>query len=142
MKKIAKIGFNNRRIFMQTTTGKHYSRPLEAFPRLLEATPAQREAYRIGDFGDDVRWEEIDEDIHVDSFFKTGEPEPNNPVSCLFKKFPQLNVSQVSQRMGMNKSLMAQYIYGTKKPSEKRLKQIEAELHQLGKELLAFHFSA
>lgn len=38
------------------------------FPRLFNATPFQRSRYEIGLEGDDLRWEDIDEDIHISSF--------------------------------------------------------------------------
>lgn len=39
--------------------------------------------------------------------------------------------------MYINKSLMARYIYGISKPSEKRVQQIRDALHQFGKDLLS-----
>lgn len=136
METIKKLWFSKNRIYIETSTNKIYSRPLEAFPRLLDATEEQREAYKVGAFGDDVRWEMIDEDIHISSFMITQEPNPNNSIAEVFEKFPQLNLSQVAQSIGINKSLMAKYIYGIKPPSEKRKKEIEEGLHKLAKELL------
>lgn len=141
MKRITKVWFENNRIYIETDTGETFSRPLEAFPRLMEATLRQRNKYSIGEFGDDIRWQEIDEDIHISSFFSKKEPEYNNPVGKLFSHFPQLNVSQVAQSIGINKSLMSQYIYGIKTPGPERKKQIENALHKLGKELLAVELS-
>ena len=51
--------------------GQVYCRPIDAFPLLRNASDEQRRAYTIGKFGDDVRWEEIDEDIHVSSLTKS-----------------------------------------------------------------------
>ncbi|MBS1738629.1 MAG: DUF2442 domain-containing protein [Bacteroidetes bacterium] len=136
MEKIAKVWFDKNRIYIETDKDTTYNRPLEAFPRLLEATPQQRKNYKIGNFGDDIRWAEVDEDIHISSFFTKNEPKPENPIAQLFGHFPELNVSQVAQSIGINKSLMSQYIYGIKKPSHERKKQIEKALHSLGKELL------
>ena len=62
---IVKLWFKNGRIYILTDQGNTYSRPLEAFPLLLEATPEQREAFEIGSDGDDIRWDELDEDIHA-----------------------------------------------------------------------------
>lgn len=139
MKKIQKLWFEKNRIFIKTNEGHEYSRPLEAFPRLLEATKEQRDAYTIGNFGDDVRWESVDEDIHISSFFIEKEPNEENPIAQLFSQFPQLNVSQFAQSIGINKSLMSQYIYGTKTPSEERLKKIETALHIFADELKSVH---
>ena len=64
MAKITKVWFEGGRIYIATNDGKTYSRPLEYFPILKEATDDQREAWKINKFGDAIRWEEIDEDIH------------------------------------------------------------------------------
>ena len=53
------------------------------------------------------------------------------------KKFPQINISTLANQIGINKSLLAKYIYGIKKPSAARKKEIENALHVLGNNLLA-----
>ena len=137
MKTIKDIWFSSERIFLRTTDGNEYSRPLEAFPILKDASDADRNNFKIGRFGDDVRWESLDEDIHIDSFFETKEPDTNNEIGEIFSRFPQLNVSEIARRIGINKSLLAKYIYGIKTPSEERKNQIKASLHALGQELVA-----
>ena len=136
MKTIQKIWFESGRIYLQTTDGTSYSRPLEAFPVLLDASEEERMDFIIGQFGDDIRWESLDEDIHIDSFLETNEPKVNE-IGEIFKRFPQLNVSEIARQMGINKSLLSKYIYGIKTPSESRKKEIIEALHVLGQELLA-----
>ena len=128
---------DTNRIWIKTDEGQTYSRPLEAFPTLLDATQEQRQAYRIGRFGDDVRWECIDEDIHISSFFQTEEPDYENEIAMIFKRFPQLNISEVARSMGIHKSLLSKYIYGIKRPSEQRKSQIKETLRTLGQKLIA-----
>ena len=70
-KKIKTIEFVDGMILTTTMDGRVYSRPIDAFPLLRNASDEQRRAYTIGKFGDDVRWEEIDEDIHVSSLTKS-----------------------------------------------------------------------
>ena len=135
MEAIVKLWFSDERIFILTDQGNEYSRPLEAFPLLLEATPQQRARFEIGIDGDDIRWDEIDEDIHISSFFETAEPDTNNPIADVFKRFPQLNVSEVARTIGINKSLLSRYIYGIKKPSPQRTEQILGAIRQLGREM-------
>ena len=96
----------------------------------------KRQDFKIGKFGDDVRWESLDEDIHISSFFDTAETDYENEIAMIFKRFPQLNVSEGARSMGINKSLLSKYIYGIKKPSDIRKMQIKEALHLLGKELL------
>ena len=70
-KKIKTIEFVDWMILTTTMDGQVYSRPIDAFPLLRNASDEQRRAYTIGKFGDDVRWEAIDEDIHVSSLTKS-----------------------------------------------------------------------
>ena len=135
MEAIVKLWFDSGRIYILTNLGNTYSRPLEAFPLLLEATPEQRSKYEIGIDGDDIRWDDIDEDIHISSFFVTEEPDTNNPIAQVFRQFPQLNVSEMARSIGINKSLLSHYIYGIKKPSEQRKEQILNCIRQLGREM-------
>ena len=137
MEKIIKVWFDKGRIFIKTDQGNTYSRPLEAFPLLFEATEQQRARYEIGLEGDDLHWDDIDEDIHISSFYETAEPDTNNVIAHVFKRFPQLNVSEVARTIGINKSLLSRYIYGIKKPSEKRTNQILETVRQLGREMAA-----
>ena len=81
MELITKLWFAEGRIYILTDKGNTYSRPLEAFPLLLEATPEQRQRFVIGLDGEDIRWEEIDEDIHISSFYNTEEPNPDNVIA-------------------------------------------------------------
>ncbi|MBQ8158660.1 MAG: DUF2442 domain-containing protein [Prevotella sp.] len=134
---IQKVWFDKERIFMQTDEGEKLSRPLEAFPVLKDASTEERMNFRIGKFGDDIRWEELDEDIHISSFYDTTEPNPNNEVGLIFKRFPQLDIAEMAHYIGINKSLLCKYIYGIKRPSEERMQQIKHSLNVMGQELIA-----
>ena len=137
MEAIIKLWFDEDRIYILTDQGNTYSRPLEAFPLLLDATDEQRAKYEIGLDGDDIHWDEIDEDIHISSFFDTAEPDMDNPIADIFHRFPQLNVSEVARTIGINKSLLSRYIYGVKKPSQQRTEQIISTIRQIGREMAA-----
>ena len=135
MESIERVWFSDKRIYIQTSGKKCYSRPLEAFPLLMEASPEERAKYEIGLDGDDIHWDDIDEDIHISSFFEITEPDLDNPIANIFNRFPQLNVSEVARSIGINKSLLSKYIYGIKRPSAQRLEQIQNAIRQLGMEL-------
>lgn len=137
MAKIERVWFDGTRIYVLTDGDEELSRPLEAFPTLNEATAEQRADFRIGRFGDDIRWEGLDEDVHLTSFYETAEPNPENEVGRIFRSFPQLNVSETARYIGINKSLLAKYIYGIKTPSAERLRQIKEALHTRGHALAA-----
>ena len=137
METIKNVWFENERIYILTDLDKVYSRPLEAFPLLKEAGDKEREAYKVCLHGTALRWENLDEDIHISSFYVKEEPNYDNEVAYIFSKFPQLNVSEVARSLGINKSLLSKYIYGIKKPSNERLAMIKSSLHALGRELMA-----
>jgi DNA-binding transcriptional regulator YiaG len=56
-----------------------------------------------------------------------------------FKQFFQyykiLNARYLAERIGMNPTLLSQYVQGRKKPSEKQTKKILKGIQQIGKEL-------
>ena len=147
MEKITKVWFEGGRICIATDDGKTWpyklvldERNIVAYPDAVEDdTDEQREAWKINKFGDAIRWEEIDEDIHLSSFYDTEEPAANNVIGEVFRRFPQLNVSETARTIGIHKSLLSKYIYGTKKPSEKRTAEILDTLRQIGRELAQIH---
>ena len=137
MEKIKNLWFDNNRIFIRTDKGRMYSRPLEAYPELMEASVEDRNDYVIGEEGDDIRWETLDVDLHISSFFESTEPNYHNDVAEMFARFPWLNVSEVARSLNINKSLLSRYIYGIAKPSQQRVEQIRSALHAFGKELIS-----
>ena len=135
MEKILRVWFDGDRIFIGTDKGRTLSRPLEAFPVLMEAPDGLRQQYEIGADGDDLRWEALDEDIHISSFYENVEPDYDNVIGRIFNRFPQLNVSEFARSIGINKSLLSRYIYGIKKPSIQRQEQILSAIRQLGRDM-------
>ena len=133
--RILKVWFESGRIFIRTDSGCTFSRPLEAFPLLKDASGDQRMRYEIGLEGDDIHWAELDEDIHISSFYESAEPDPENEIAAIFRRFPQLNVSEMARTIGINKALLAKYIYGIKHPSPARREQILAAIRTLGREM-------
>jgi len=131
--KIDKLWYANEKIFIVTDTGKELWQSLLWYPRLKQATDEQRNRYEIDDEG--IRWDDIDEDISLESFFYDN-PEPVG-ISLIFRKHPELNAAAVSRRMGMKQSLLAAYISGRKKPSTEREKEIMNTVREIGKELVS-----
>ena len=136
MEKIKNLWFDENRIYIRTTENRVLSRPLEAYIELQEASAEERNDFVIDSDGVSIRWEALDADMHISSFYETTEPNYRNEVAEMFNRFPWLNVSEVANAIGINKSLLARYIYGISKPSEQRLNQIREALHKMGKELL------
>jgi hypothetical protein len=52
-----------------------------------------------------------------------------------FEYYKVINAKALSERIGMNQSLLAQYIKGIKTPSEAQVNRILKGIRQLGKEL-------
>jgi len=53
-----------------------------------------------------------------------------------FEFYKVINAKHLAKRIGMNESLLSQYVTGKKKPSKKQVERIIDGLHQIGKELM------
>ena len=53
-----------------------------------------------------------------------------------FEFYKVINAKHLAQRIGMNESLLSQYVTGKKKPSKKQVERLIDGLHEIGKELL------
>ncbi len=61
----SKVWFDKENMWVALTDGRQLSIPLLYFPRLLNATPEQRNNYELSGGGTGIHWEELDEDISV-----------------------------------------------------------------------------
>lgn len=61
-------------------------------------------------------------------------------IQSFFDFYKVINAKALSERIGMNQSLLAQYINGTKKPSSKQTKRIFEGVQKLGRELSEIRF--
>lgn len=131
--KITKIWFADNRIYGRTDDGRTLWQSLLYYKRLLLATEAERNDYEINTFG--IRWEWLDEDVSFESF-EYDDPKPTD-VSKVLLSHPELNVSAIARRLGLQQSLLAAYASGTKKPSVERERMILDEIRNVGRELVA-----
>lgn len=131
--KITKVWFENNRMYGLTDDGRTLWQSLLYYPRLMNATDAERMDYTLNAFG--IRWEALDEDMSFESF-EYDDPEPAG-ISKVLLSHPELNMSAVARRMGIQQSLLAAYANGTKKPSKERADKIVATIQTIGKELAA-----
>lgn len=53
-----------------------------------------------------------------------------------FEFYKVINAKHLAVRIGMNESLLSQYVNGKKKPSKRQVERIIDGLHDIGKELL------
>lgn len=64
---IKRVWLNETHIFIESKNGEQKSHPLEWFPRLLNASPAARNAFELSPFG--IHWPELDEDLSFEGFY-------------------------------------------------------------------------
>ena len=131
--KATRVWFEGERIYIETDDGRTLWQSILYYQRLKNATDEQRNDYELGHFG--IHWDEIDEDISYESF-EYENPEPTG-VSRIFLTHPELNASAVARRLGIQQSLLAQYIRGLKKPSAEREQMILDAIREIGSELSA-----
>ena len=60
-----KIWFDETNIWVSLRDGRRLAVPLAYFPRLLKATPKQRNKFELSGGGSGVHWDGLDEDISV-----------------------------------------------------------------------------
>lgn len=75
--------------------GRTISVPLAWFPRLVHATSAERNNWRLIGRGHGIHWEDIDEDISVEGLL-AGKPSGESQAS--FKKWLNQRQSHLSTR--------------------------------------------
>lgn len=61
-------------------------------------------------------------------------------LESFFDLYPVVNAAALSKKVGMNKSLLSQYVTGKKKPSEKQVQKILEGVREVGKELSQIQF--
>ena len=64
----------------------------------------------------------------------------NLDLESFFDFYKVINAKALSERIGMNQSLLAQYINGIKKPSHKQTERILNGVQQIGRELAEIRF--
>ena len=130
MVQVEKIWLTDSEIWIRTADGKEAYERFADYPRLKYTSPEQRAQYTADAFG--ISWPELDEDLSFEGFFKK---KADSLLYRLFLEHPELNASAVARKLGISQSLFAQYISGTKKPSEKRLNEILTTVRAIGREL-------
>ena len=134
--KITKIWFSGDQIFGSDEAGRVYSQSLLWYPRLKDATTAEREKYTFG--FDGIHWRGLDEDISFESFaYDDAQP---SPLQRFFLTHKEINVAEFARSIGINATLLRNYINGFKKPSAERERMILDHIHHLGEELMAANF--
>ena len=138
MNKIEKIWFDGEWLYGQGDDGKTYRQSLLWYKNLLRATDEQRQEYEISTIG--IHWSKLDEDVSFDSFtYEEAEP---SAFQRFFLEHPEINVAEFAKGIGLNPSLLRNYINGFKKPSKEREKLILDRIHELGRIYLDVAFAS
>jgi len=61
------VAISEDELVVSLADGRTITVPIEWFPRLRDASPESRQNWRIIGGGIGIRWEDIDEDLHVPS---------------------------------------------------------------------------
>lgn len=67
MLEVVKIWLTESAVWIRTKDGREASEPFALYPRLAQATSAERDAYVLSPFG--IHWPQIDEDLCFEGFF-------------------------------------------------------------------------
>jgi hypothetical protein len=65
-----RLRFDDATMWVELADGRQLGVPLTYFPRLLHATPEQREQFEMSGGGTGLHWEALDEDISVDGLLR------------------------------------------------------------------------
>ena len=131
--KIVEIWFDADYIYGRDEQGKEYKQSLLWYSKLREASEEERRHYTIGMGG--INWRNLDEDISFESFeYEDVEP---SAMQRFFLTHKEINVAEFARSLGINPTLLRNYINGFKKPSKEREKEIIDHIHKLGKEMIA-----
>ena len=131
--KITEIWFDADHIYGRDEVGHIYKQSLLWYSKLREASDEERSKYVFG--LDGIHWRSIDEDVSFESFtYEDAEP---TALQRFFLTHKEINVAEFARSIGINPTLLRNYINGFKKPSKEREEEIIACIHKLGEELIA-----
>ncbi len=134
--KITRIWFDADYIYGVDDSGKEYRQSLLWYPNLHKANDIDRLNYKFGFRG--IHWRELDEDISFDSF-ADDDAEPTL-LQRFFLTHKEIKISEFAKRIGIDATLLRNYINGFKKPSKEREQTILNGIHALAKDYAATSF--
>lgn len=80
--RVKDVRFTEDAISVDLIDGRTISVPLAWYPRLLNATPAQRGNWRVAGGGFGIHWPDIDEDLSTDGLLR-GAPAPRQSSAAV-----------------------------------------------------------
>ena len=79
-KRVQNVYFSEDDISVDLMDGRTITVPLVWYPKLLAATPQQRQRWQVCGGGYGIHWEEIDEDLSTEGLLR-GAPAPRSTTS-------------------------------------------------------------
>jgi hypothetical protein len=76
--RVSEVKLNDDVLIVSLMDGRTISVPLVWYPRLLNATPKQRQHWQIAGGGYGIHWPDIDEDLNTEGLLR-GAPAPRVP---------------------------------------------------------------
>ena len=125
---IRRIWFDGNFLYGEDSAGDIHKQSLLWYPKLAKASENQRNDFRFGFEG--IHWESLGEDVSFESFvYPDAIP---SPLQEFFLTHDEINVSGFGKFAGINPTLLRDYINGFKKPSPKRVLEIQKAINYLG----------
>lgn len=78
--RVADVRCDDERLTVDLMDGRTIAAPLAWYPRLLDATPAQRANWEIAGGGYGIHWPDIDEDLSTEGLLR-GAPAPRGRLA-------------------------------------------------------------
>lgn len=76
--RVAEVEVTEEVVSVRLMDGRTISVPLAWYPRLLNATPEQRQNWRVSGGGYGIHWPDVDEDLSTEGMLR-GAPAPRRP---------------------------------------------------------------
>lgn len=77
--RVEDVSLSDDSFTVELMDGRSIHTPLAWFPRLLHATPEQREHWQVVGAGYGIHWPDVDEDISSEGLLR-GAPAPRGPL--------------------------------------------------------------
>lgn len=129
------VWFENGNIFIKNNYDEVLGLPLEVFPALKEASTSQREKFYIWGDAKSIRWEELDEDIHISHFHEPETVNYDNDVNVLLTRYPWIDMKALADYIGIHWTMLARFRYGVWNPTEEMMDDIRNSIVKMGKEM-------
>lgn len=134
--KIIRIWFDSDYIYGADESGNEYRQSLLWYPDLMSATDDKRSNYRFGFRG--IHWRDLNVDISFESF-TDADAEPS-ALQRFFLSHKEIKISEFAKLIGIDATLLRNYINGFKKPSKAREQQILNGIHSLALQYAEVNF--